>query len=88
MSAAIINKFMDMMGIGNQEEYDEEEMDLVEDEEMETESEEVYSKPKSRSRRSFAEIEKESPYGAKSVQTKVIPMNTAVSSSKTPFIDS
>lgn len=82
MSAAIINKFMDMMGIGNQEEYDEEEMDLVEDEEMETESEEVYSKPKSRSRRSFAEIEKESPYGAKSVQTKVIPMNTAVSSSK------
>lgn len=80
--AAIINKFMDMFGIGNQEEegYDEEE-NYAEDQEVE-EEEEFYSKPKSRSRRSFSDIEKENPYGARSIDTKVIPMNTSVSSSK------
>lgn len=83
MSAAIINKFMDMMGIGNQDDYEEDEnIDLAENEEMEMEDEELYTRPKSRSRRSFADIEKDSPYGAKNIQTKVIPMNTAVSSSK------
>lgn len=79
--AAIINKFMDMFGIGNQdeEEYDEEE-NYVEDQEVE--EEELYTKPKSRSRRSFSDIERENPYGARSIDTKVIPMNTSVSSSK------
>lgn len=80
--AAIINKFMDMFGIGNQdeEEYDEE-ANYAEDQEVE-EEEEFYTKPKSRSRRSFSDIEKENPYGARSIDTKVIPMNTSVSSSK------
>lgn len=80
MSAAIINKFMNMLGISNQEEeYDEvEEYDNVvngsEDEE-----------PKSntyRTRRSFSEIDQESPYSSKKYESKVIPMNTAISSSK------
>ena len=65
MSAAIVNKFMRMMGIGENDEdneyddevdcYDEEEQDEVENREV----------PK-----------------ASNNQTKVIPMNTAVSSSK------
>ena len=80
--AAIINKFMDMFGIGNQdeEEYDEE-TNYAENQEIE-EEEEFYTKPKSRSRRSFSDIERENPYGGRSIDTKVIPMNTSVSSSK------
>ena len=68
MSAAIFNKFMDMIGIGSQEEEENEEVSLSYDVEQDTE-EEVYSRP--RTRRSFAEIENDSPYGAKNVQTKV-----------------
>lgn len=80
--AAIINKFMDMFGIGNQDEEEfDEEANYAEDQEVE-EEEEFYTKPKSRSRRSFSDIEKENPYGARSIDTKVIPMNTSVSSSK------
>lgn len=83
MSAAIINKFMDMMGIGNKEEEDYEDIvDYEEELDNDIEEEEVYSRPKARSRRSFSEIEKDSPYGAKKFQTKVIPMDTAISSSK------
>ena len=84
MSAAIINKFMDMMGIGNQEDEDIED-DVVEyttESEVEDEDIDTYTKPKARTRRSFSDIEKESPYGAKNIQTKVIPMNTSISSSK------
>lgn len=77
MSAAIINKFMDMIGIGKEEEYEEGANYEVE----EQYEEEEYEKP-SRSRRSFSEIESENPYSTKNIQTKVIPMNTAVSSSK------
>ena len=80
--AAIINKFMDMFGIGNQDEEEfDEEANYAEDQEVE-EEEEFYTKPKSRSRRSFSDIEKENPYGTRSIDTKVIPMNTSVSSSK------
>ncbi len=84
--AAIINKFMDMIGIGGRDNTEEEEeyetdTDYV-DESEDVEEEEYYQRPKSRSRRSFSEIEKENPYGARSIDTKVIPMNTSVSSSK------
>lgn len=79
MSAAIINKFMDMMGINNHDdEYDETEQYEQEINEVE----ENYELPTSKSRRSFSDIESSNPYSSKNVQTKVIPMNTAVSSSK------
>lgn len=86
MSAAIINKLMDMIGVGGQEaeEYDEnEEYNNVENEDYEEENvEDVYQKPSYKSRRSFSDIERESQYSPRNMQTKVIPMNTGVSSSK------
>lgn len=84
MSAAIINKFMDMMGLGNQEdeEFDEEVTEYSMEQETEEQDEDTYVRPRQRARKSFADIEKDSPYGAKNIQTKVIPMNTSVSSSK------
>lgn len=78
MSAAIINKFMDMMGIGNQEE-----MEYEDQEEFDTEDqtvEDMYEKPLTR--KSFSDIDRTSAYSSRSMQSKVIPMNTAVSSSK------
>ena len=81
MGAAIINKFMDMIGMGNQDdEYENDDVEMEYDNDNEVE-EEAYEKPVSKSRRSFSEIQ-ESPYSAKNYQSKVIPMNTAVSSSK------
>lgn len=76
MSAAIVNKFMRMMGIGEEDtEYDEiDYYDEDEQEEVEKES------PKAR--RSFRDIESSNPYSRNNIQTKVIPMSTAVSSSK------
>ena len=70
---AVISKFMEKLGIGSSEpEYDEYEdtEEITEDEEEEV----------SRPRRSFSNIEKD--YSQRSMQTKVIPMETAVSSSK------
>ena len=69
-----INKFMNMLSIGSNEE------DNVEDYEDDQEVQETTSTYKSR--RNFSEIEQESPYSARNIQSKVIPMNTAVSSSK------
>lgn len=78
MSAAIINKFMDMIGMGNQDDdYENEELDM----DYENEEEENYERTFPKSRKSFSEIQ-DSPYSAKNYQSKVIPMNTAVSSSK------
>ena len=77
MSAAIVNKFMRMMGIG--EEKDEEEYD-DEVEYYDEEEEEEVEVPKAR--RSFREIESTNPYPRNNVQPRVIPMNTAISSSK------
>lgn len=85
MSAAIINKFMDMMGIGNKDEdyeIEDENIDIENGMEDEVEEEEYVRPTRSRSRKSFSDIERESPYGARNIQTKVIPMNTSVSSSK------
>ena len=76
MSAAIVNKFMRMIGIGEEEEneYDDE-VDYYDEEEQE----EVET-PKAR--RSFKDIESSNPFPRNTVQPKVIPMNTAISSSK------
>lgn len=84
MSAAIINKFMDMIGINsNQEIEDYEDINEMENSEVHnSENENFYEKSAFRGRRTFSDIEQENPYSSKNVQTKVIPMNTAISSSK------
>jgi cell division inhibitor SepF len=69
-----INKFMNMLNIGSN---DEENVDDYEDDQEVQEATSTY-----KSRRNFSEIEQESPYSARNIQSKVIPMNTAVSSSK------
>ena len=78
MSAAIVNKFMRMMGIGEEDdtEYDDE-VDYYDEEEQEE-----VEKESPKSRRSFRDIESSNPYSRNNIQTKVIPMSTAVSSSK------
>ncbi len=78
MSAAIINKFMGMLGISNQEdEYDE-------TEEYENTNEQVEEEPRSsfRSKRSYSEPEQENQYSSKKYDSKVLSMSTAISSSK------
>lgn len=76
--SVVINKFMDMMGLGNREEPEYEEAEEYENEEQPVE--EIYEKPFSR--RSFSDIDRTSAYSSRSMQSKVIPMNTAISSSK------
>ncbi len=78
--SAIVNKFMDIIGINGHANDGYEEPDQY-DEEVE-EVEENYEFPATKARRSFSDIETSSPYSSKNIQTKVIPMNTAVSSSK------
>lgn len=81
MSAAIINKFMGMLGINNKED-EEEDTEEYEDENVEsmTSGEEDIPKSAYRPRRSFREIDNESPYSLKNSQAKILPMNTAISS--------
>lgn len=76
--SAVISKFMEKLGLGNPVENDEyEEYEDVEGT-NEEEQEERYSTRSSR--RSYSDLENE--YASRSMQTKVIPMETAVSSSK------
>jgi cell division inhibitor SepF len=69
-----INKFMNMLNIGSN---DEEVEDYEDDQEVQESTTPTY-----KSRRNFNEIEEDSPYSARNIQSKVIPMNTAISSSK------
>ena len=83
MGAAIMNKLMNAMGIGNDDEddyvYDGEcDQDGVDTEE----NREQYSRNSYKSNKSFKDIERESQYSTSNIQSKVIPMNTAMSSSK------
>lgn len=73
--SAVISKFMEKFGFGRAN--DEDDYEEYEDTE-EVEDEEEYDAP--RSRRMFSNSE--SDYSQRSMQTKVIPMETAVSSSK------
>lgn len=84
MSAAIIKGFMDMMGIGNSDDDIYDEVEDYENDEMEVdEVEEEYKKSSRKTpKRSFSDIEKNSQYSSTNLQTKVIPMNSSVSSSK------
>ena len=82
MSAAIINKFKDMMGFGSQD--DDEEIEEVEqDEENVDYDEEDTSTYTARQRRaSYKEADDISSYSGRSAQTKVIPMNNGASGSR------
>lgn len=87
--SGMIDKFMNMIGVSNQntaEDYDEEyedENEVMDEYEDEYEEKYSYDKGPSRARKSFSDIENENPYSSRNIQqTKVIPMNTAVSSSK------
>lgn len=77
MSAAIVNKFMRMMGIGENDEDIDEETDYYDEEEQEEQE-----KDTAKARRTFREIENSNPYTRNASQAKVISMSTAVSSSK------
>ena len=79
--AAIINKLMNAIGIGEEEEY--EEVDYNNEEEtLDDNEEENYYKPSYKSSRSFKDIERESQYSTRNLQSKIVPINAAVSSSK------
>lgn len=72
---SIMNKFMTAFNIGGNDEYEDYE---YEDQEPVRQ----LSEDNQYSRKKFSEIEEESPYSSRNVNSKVIPMNTAVSSSK------
>lgn len=69
-----INKVLDILNIGSMD--DEMEEEYYDDQESEDTSSSY------RTGRNFNQIETDSPYSARNIQSKVIPMNTAVSSSK------
>ena len=85
MGAAILNKLMNVIGIGDEEVVDDcEDMEYNNEEENYGDNvEDSYIKPSFKPSRSFKDIDRESQYSGRSnIQSKVIPMNTAVSSSK------
>ena len=86
MSAAIINKFMDMIGMGNKDDeyYDEEAYDNDAEGQYEDDEEEEYNRKNqyNKSKKSFNDIERDSQYSSRNMQSKVIPMNASMSSSK------
>ena len=85
MGAAILNKLMNVIGIGDEvvEDEDYEDIEYNNEEEVNNdEVEETYFKSSYKPTRSFKDIERESQYSSRNIQSKVIPMNTAVSSSK------
>ena len=72
---SIMNRFMAAFNIGGndeEEDYNYNEQDTI----HELSEENQYS------RRKFSDIEEDSPYSARNINSKVIPMNTGVSSSK------
>lgn len=81
MGMAIMDKLMNVIGIGNVDEYDEVDYNTEEEQEVEK-AEDVYTRNSYKPSKSFKDIERESQYSTSNMQSKVIPMNTAVSSSK------
>jgi cell division inhibitor SepF len=81
MGVAIMDKLMNVIGIGNADEYDEVDYNTEEEQEVEK-TEDLYGRNSYRPNKSFKDIERESQYSTSNMQSKVIPMNTAVSSSK------
>ena len=85
MSAAIINKFMDMMGIGSKEDdYENDDYEEINNtyEEEEEESSEYQKNNGYKQKKSFSDIERESQYSSRNMQSKVIPMSSSIASSK------
>lgn len=74
-----VKKFMEKLGIGSYTD-DEEFEDYNDSEDVDDESYEEESEYQRGNRRSFTDIQKD--YSTRSMQSKVIPMETAVSSSK------
>jgi len=78
----VMNKLMNAIGIGSEEEeYEDIEYNNEEETLEENEVESFYKSP-FKSGRSFKDIERESQYSSRNLQSKVIPINAAVSSSK------
>ena len=79
MGANFFNKFMSAIGVKNNDddEYIDDEVDYDIDEEQYDDYNE-----QTRARRNFRDIEESNSYGRENVQSKVIPVNTAVSSSQ------
>lgn len=78
----VMNKLMNAIGIGNEEdEYEDIEYNN-EEETLNDNEEENYYKSSYKPSRSFKDIERESQYSSRNLQSKVIPINAAVSSSK------
>lgn len=84
MSAAILSKFMDMMGIGSSDEEVYDEVEEYDNNDIETDEvgDEYRRATQKSQKRSFSDIEKNSQYSSTNIQTKVIPMNSNISSSK------
>lgn len=82
MGGAIMNKLMNAIGIGNEEEEYEDIEYNNEEESLSDNEEESYYKSSYKPSRSFRDIERESQYSSRNLQSKVIPINAAVSSSK------
>lgn len=85
MSSAIFNKFMNMLGISSKDDEEEENVEEYDSEDIDNEGEvaqAVNARSAYRPRRSFRDIEDDNKYSSRSLQNKIIPMNSAVSSSK------
>lgn len=78
----VMNKLMNAIGIGNEEEEYEDLEYNNEEETLNDNEEENYYRSSYKPSRSFKDIERESQYSSRNLQSKVIPINAAVSSSK------
>lgn len=78
----VMNKLMNAIGIGNEEEEYEDIEYNNEEETLEENEMENFYKSSYKPSRSFKDIERESQYSSRNLQSKVIPINAAVSSSK------
>ena len=83
---AALNKFMDMIGIGNKEEdyydedsYNEEEEQYTDEEE---EEDDYNRKNQYKPKKSYSDGERDNQFSSRNMQSKVIPMSSSLSSSK------
>ena len=84
MGPAIFSKYMVMMGNGGSDDDVYDEVEEYENNDIENDEigEEYKRATQKAQKRSFSDIERNSQYSSTNIQTKVIPMNSGVSSSK------
>ena len=85
MSSAIFNKFMNMLGISSKDDDEEENVEEYDNEDIDNEEEvaqAVNARSAYRPRRSFRDVESDNQYSSRNMQSKIIPMNSSMSSSK------